>query len=192
MENKRTMTIVGGHQRIDAMDQLMKSPDYELSCAMVDLEEKDEISLNVFLNNTAAQGEWDALALQDLHALFPDINLEKDFGFDASDIDVMFNLEDQKEAMEAEREKAQEYTADTFREIKKKSREKAKAENTQGGSYNLDETDYVVQIVFPNNSEKHEFMRKIHKDPRETMLKSTVLYDIASGKLDISVFAGRE
>ena len=48
--NKRTMTIVGGHQRIDAMDQILRKNDYELSVAMIDVDEKDEVSLNVFLN----------------------------------------------------------------------------------------------------------------------------------------------
>jgi ParB-like chromosome segregation protein Spo0J len=190
--NKRTMTIVGGHQRIEAMDSLMRTSDYELSCAMVDLDEKDEVSLNVFLNNAAAQGEWDILALKDIGDIFPDIDFETDLGFDESDIAVMFGKQEKIQEAIEEQEKAQEFTTDTFREAKKKSRQKAKAENEEGGSYNLADSDYVVQIVFNNNQEKHDFMRKIHKDPKEIYLKSTVLYDIASGKLDISVFAERE
>jgi len=131
--NRRTMTIVGGHQRIDAMDSILRKDDYELTVAMIDVDEKQEAAINVFLNNPSAQGEWDTFALQN-----------------------------------------------------------AKRENRQGGSYNLAESDYVVQIVFPNNREKREFMRKIKKPEGEKFLKSTVLLDIYNQAYDLSVFGGNE
>jgi HSP20 family molecular chaperone IbpA len=190
--NKRTMTLVSGHQRLSAMDSLLRKADYDLTMSVVDVDEKTEVSGNVFMNNPSAQGEWDVLALKDLGEIFPDIDFEADMGFDPSDIEVMFGKQEKEIEAQIEREKAEEFTTDTFREAKKKSREKAKAENQEGGSYNLADSDYTISIVFPNNHEKHAFMRKIHKPERETMLKSTVLYDIASGKLDISVFAERE
>jgi hypothetical protein len=132
-----------------------------------------KVSLNVFLNNAAAQGEWDISALQDIGGIFPDIDFETDLGFDQSDIEVMFGRQEKIQEAVEEQEKAREFTAGTFREIKKKSRQKAAAENGEGKSYNLADSDYVIQIVFPNNHEKHDFMRKIHKDPKETYLKST-------------------
>jgi ParB-like chromosome segregation protein Spo0J len=190
--NKRTMTVVSGHQRLAIADELLKNPDYEITCALIDVDEKQEVALNVALNNQSLMGEWDILALKDIGEIFPDIDFEADMGFDTSDIEIMFGRQEKEAETHIEREKAGEFTADTFREAKKKSRQKAKAENESGGSYNLAESDYVVQIVFPNNHEKYAFMRKIHKPEKETMLKSTVLYDIASGKLDISVFAGKE
>jgi ParB-like chromosome segregation protein Spo0J len=190
--NKRTMAVVSGHQRLAIADELIKKPDYEITCALIDVDEKQEVALNVALNNQSLMGEWDIGALKDLGELFPDIDFEADMGFDSSDIEVMFGKEEKEIEAQIEREKAEELTTDAYREAKKKSREKAKAENQEGGSYNLADSDYVIQIVFPNNHEKHAFMRKIHKPEKETMLKSTVLYDIASGKLDISVFAGRE
>jgi ParB-like chromosome segregation protein Spo0J len=189
--NKRTMAVVSGHQRLAIADELIKKHDYEITCALIDVDEKQEVALNVALNNQFLMGEWDVLALKDIGELFPDIDYEADMGFDLSDIEVMFGKQDKELEAQIEREKAGEFTTDTFREAKKKSREKAKAENQEGGSYNLADSDYVIQIVFPSNHEKHAFMRKIHKPEKETMLKSTVLYDIASGKLDISVFAGK-
>jgi hypothetical protein len=174
------------------MDSLLRKDDYDLTMSVVDVDEKTEVSGNIFMNNQSAMGEWDILALKDIGEIFPDIDYEQDMGFDQADIEVMFGNQDKELEAQLEREKAEEFTTDTFREAKKKSRQKAKAENEEGGSYNLADSDYVIQVVFPNNHEKHAFMRKIHKPEKETMLKSTVLYDIASGKLDISVFAEKE
>ena len=187
--NRRTMTIVGGHQRIDAMDQILRKNDYELSVAMIDVDEKDEVSLNVFLNNPSTQGEWDIMALQDIKDIFPDIDYEFDMGFDQSDINILFGNQEEEQKFIEEQFIAQEFTADTFREAKKRGREKAKQENENGGSYNLAESDYVLQIVFPNNHEKHEFMRKIRKDPKEKFIKSSILLDIYNHAYDISVFS---
>ena len=66
--NERTGNLVGGHQRLREMDKLMgypdKADDYEVPCAVVDLDDKAEKELNILLNNPNLQGEydWDALA----------------------------------------------------------------------------------------------------------------------------------
>jgi 23S rRNA G2445 N2-methylase RlmL len=80
--NKQTMNIVGGHQRINEMDTIIRKPDYQLSVAMINVSEKDEVGLNVFLNNQSAMGEWDITALQVIKELYPDIDYEADMGFD--------------------------------------------------------------------------------------------------------------
>jgi len=104
----------------------------------------------------------------------------------------MFGRQEEGTKLAEEQAKAEEYTADHFRQAKKETRENAKRDNQQGDSYNLAESDYVVQIVFPNNHEKREFMRKIRKKPEEKFLKSTVLLDIYNRVYDISVFGGDE
>jgi hypothetical protein len=185
--NKRTMTLVSGHQRLAIMDSLLQKDDYDLTMACVDVDEKTEVSGNVFMNNPSAQGEWDLFLLQDIREVYPELDYEADLGFDKSDIAVMFGVEEQQKQIEQTREEAQEYTADTFRELKKNMREKAKEENAEGHSYQISDSDYVVQIVFPNNYEKRDFMRKIHKPEKDTMLKSTVLYDIYHQVFDLSV-----
>lgn len=186
--NKRTMTLVSGHQRLAVMDSLLRKADYELTMSCVDVDEKTEVSGNVFMNNQSAMGEWDIFALQDLHDVFPDLDYADDFGFDESDINVLFGKQEEADRLVEELDAAKEHTADTFRATKKKTREKAKAENENGGSYSLAESDYAVQIVFPNNREKHEFMRKIRKDEKETFLKSSILLDIYNHVYDLSVF----
>lgn len=190
--NKRTMTIVGGHQRIEAMDSIIRKDDYELSVAMVDVDEKDEVSLNVFLNNASTQGEWDVFALQDIKGMFPEIDFELDMGFDESDLNILFGRQEEVENAIQEQANAEEFTPDTFREAKKKSRQKAKEDNQNGDSYNLAESDYVIQIVFPNNRDKADFMKKIRKDPKEKFVKSSVLLDIYNHVYDISIFGGNE
>ena len=64
--NERTGNVVGGHQRLAALDALHDGPDYELDVAVVDLDEKTEREQNVFLNNIEAQGQWDLDRFGDL------------------------------------------------------------------------------------------------------------------------------
>jgi len=189
--NKRTMTLVSGHQRLSIMDSLLRKDDYDLTMSVVDVDEKLEVSGNVFMNNQSAMGEWDVFALQDIKGIFPEIDYEADMGFDESDINILFGRQEEEQELIKEQAEAEEYTTDTFREIKKKNRKKAKSENKNGDSYHLDESDYVIQIVFPNNHEKHEFMKKIHKNETETYLKSSILLDIYNRVYDISVFSGK-
>jgi hypothetical protein len=131
--NKRTMNIVGGHQRIKLMDDAERRDDYEFTVAMIDVDEKEEVAINMFLNNASAQGEWDIMLLQDIKGLFPDIDYEQDMGFDESDINILFGKREAEEKLIEEQAIAEEFTPDTFREAKKKSRQKAKADNETGG-----------------------------------------------------------
>lgn len=189
--NKRTMTLVSGHQRLSIMDSLLGRDDYNLTMSVVDVDEKTEAAGNVFMNNQSAMGEWDVFALQDIKGIFPEIDFEADMGFDESDINILFGKLEEEETLAENKAEADEFTPDTFRDIKKKTRQKAKTETENGDSFNLAESDYVIQIVFPNNHEKHEFMRKIRKSENETYLKSTILLDIYNHVYDISVFGGK-
>ena len=79
--NKRTGTVVGGHQRL----KVMKSLGYEeVDCVVVDLDEKKEKALNIALNKIS--GEWDndllANLLKDLDGSGYDITLT---GFDLAE-----------------------------------------------------------------------------------------------------------
>ena len=72
--NKRTGTVVGGHQRL----KVMKDLGYEeVDCVVVDLDEKKEKALNIALNKIS--GEWDndllANLLRDLDGSGYDITL---------------------------------------------------------------------------------------------------------------------
>lgn len=189
--NVKNNRLVSGHQRLNALDTLIKNNEYKLTVAAVDVEDETEIKGNIFLNNPSAQGEWDYFKLEDIHAVFPDIDFIKDIGFDASELDFIFNepseYSDFLKNKEAKKDAVQEYTQDTFKEAKNKSREKAAQENNTGDTYNIDNIDYQITFVFPNNQDKHDFMRKIRKDPKEKFLKSTILYDLNNKVYDLSV-----
>lgn len=61
--NKRTDTVVGGHQRL----KVLASRGEEFTWVIeVDLNEFDEIALNVALNNPALSGAWDPVKLGEL------------------------------------------------------------------------------------------------------------------------------
>ena len=64
--NRRTHHVVGGHQRLSALDAIMNRADYELDVIEVDLSEKDEVRLNVALNNPDLQGTYNFAAIDQL------------------------------------------------------------------------------------------------------------------------------
>ena len=76
--NKKTgNTLVSGHQRLTAMDQLQKydpatgKNDYTIRCDLIDMDEKAEKELVILLNNPNAQGEWD---YDQLASMVPEID----------------------------------------------------------------------------------------------------------------------
>lgn len=69
--NRANGHIIGGHQRLDQLDALMHKDDYELQVLAVDIPDpKEELSLNVALNNQDAQGEFDWELMESLVAEF--------------------------------------------------------------------------------------------------------------------------
>lgn len=83
--NKRTNTIVGGHQRYTVLRDLGYE---EVDVSVVDMDEQDEMALNVALNKV--EGEWDKDKLKDVIE-----QLEEDklvfTGFDDDEIDSLMN-----------------------------------------------------------------------------------------------------
>lgn len=90
--NKRTGNIVGGHQRLEQLDELEKRKDYDLTVSVIDVDEREEAEINVQLNNPSMQGDWDFDKLADIAEDF-DFTFE-DMGFSELDIDLMFDGDD--------------------------------------------------------------------------------------------------
>jgi hypothetical protein len=188
--NRQTMTLVSGHQRLAAMDALLRKPDYDLTVALIDVDEATEIKGNVFMNNPSAQGEWDIWKLEGLKDILPDLDYESDLGFDTSEISVMFGDsflqsdagQEEKQDVEQGIESPQEY-----RDIKKRTRDQEREDNESGVGERakIESTDFSVTFIFPNNHEKHKFMRSIRKPEQETHLKSSVLVDLNRKVYDI-------
>ena len=186
--NQRTGNIVGGHQRVDAMDTLLKKKDYELTVAVVDLEEQEEVKASIVMNNPSVMGEWNTDLLAEIKIDFPEIDFDTDLGFDRYDIDLIFadtELEEdifqEQKPVKDEIEKMREI--DAIKQAKKEHREKSKMENESGESHQIEKDDYMVTFVFPNNDEKWDFMRRIREKTSERYVKHTKLYDIQDGTL---------
>ncbi|EIP96863.1 hypothetical protein OpiT1DRAFT_01289 [Opitutaceae bacterium TAV1] len=86
--NRRTGNLVGGHQRLSILDELEGRNDYRLTVAAVDVDERTEKELNVFLNNASSMGEWDLQALGKLMEEFRPEELPE-FGFEAGELDFL-------------------------------------------------------------------------------------------------------
>lgn len=84
--NKRTGTVVGGHQRL----KVMKDLGYEeVDCVVVDLDENKEKALNVALNKIS--GEWDNALLSNLLKDLDDSGYDLTFtGFDLAEAQELF------------------------------------------------------------------------------------------------------
>jgi len=184
--NRLTMNIVSGHQRLVAMDKLMRTEDYELQVAFVELNEKQEIRANVLMNNQSVMGEWDVDKLAEIKLELPEIDFTADLGFDKADLSVMFaGMEELGESimptiieMKTEAERMAE--ADKFKAAKKQQRDAIHdKQNDSADTWAVEKDDYSVTFVFNTNTEKHEFMRRIRKPQKDRFVKATVLYDIA-------------
>lgn len=87
--NKRTGHVVGGHQRLAALDALEGSEAYALDVALVDLSLEEEKQQNLFMNNPAAQGQWDLDALEEMLRELDTKGLDA-AGFDLVDLETLY------------------------------------------------------------------------------------------------------
>lgn len=87
--NERTMNIVGGHQRLSQLDKLEGNGDYSLTVAIIDVDESEEAQINIELNNTSMQGEWDFSKLAAMPEAFSfDF---QEVGFTVPDVNEIFD-----------------------------------------------------------------------------------------------------
>lgn len=158
--NKTTGHIVGGHQRLDALDTLMRTDNYELEVLQVEMPLKDEVRLNVVLNNADAQGEFDFHGLEVLSAEY-DLSLSEDFGFSQEVIDINFpeitdDVDSKDYIQPSTPVVASEEDIAHMKEIKKEAREKLKERREEVGDYNT-ESKGILTIVFDRESAKKQW-----------------------------------
>ena len=150
--NKRTGNLVGGHQRLEQLDAFERNKDYELTVCVVDVDEREEATLNVQLNNPSMQGDWDLDKLANISEEF-DLDLGDDLGFTESDIDFMFEGDDRFSNMFDTQEKENmRGDLDAVKAARAESAEKLKEMNS---------IDWFTVIVFENEEERAEFMKEI-------------------------------
>lgn len=150
--NKRTGNLVGGHQRLEQLDALENSKDYELTVCVVDVDEREEATLNVQLNNPSMQGDWDLDKLAMMAEDF-DLDLSDDLGFTETDIDFMFEGDDRfSQLFETEEGENMRADLEDVKAARKKSVENLKERNS---------INWYTVIVFENEEKRNEFMREI-------------------------------
>lgn len=150
--NKRTGNLVGGHQRLEQLDALEKSKDYDLTVCVVDVDEREEAALNVQLNNPSMQGEWDLDKLASMSEEF-DLDLSEDLGFTESDIDFMFEGDDRfSQLFETKEGEDMRGKLDAVKQARKESADKLKDRNS---------IDWYTVIVFENEEDRNAFMQSI-------------------------------
>lgn len=154
--NKRTGNLVSGHQRISILDELEGKKDYSLTVAVIDVDEPTEKEINVFMNNQAAQGNYDSGLLEQL---LKDSSVNfADMGFDKLDIDLMFDgglelpgienlFDDNKEKAKPDIEKI-----NKMRDDRKKYKEKSNLKN---------DTEFYTVIVFQTRKESESFLNAL-------------------------------
>ncbi|MCA6489115.1 MAG: ParB N-terminal domain-containing protein [Chitinophagaceae bacterium] len=158
--NKTTGNLVGGHQRLSQLDVLEGKPDYELTVAMVKVNEKQEKELNIALNNPSMQGEYDFDMLKDL---LPGLDIENT-GFTEYDLSVIGVDED------LEKREEDNYVAGTKHSIEdiKAAKAASKEKNISGGE------NYIV-VTFSTIEAKESFLEKLGHEPDDRYMKGEIL-----------------
>ena len=164
---------------------------------MINVDEETEVKINIFLNNPAAQGEWDNELLQEIKLSYPDIDFQKDLAFDMLDMQYIFagsSLFDDENDSLFDTKTEQKDIADMVEEAKKADRLKAarqaerdmrKADNRSDNDYQAKYDDYTLTLVFENNAAKQDFCKRAHIEAKEKFVKSSILYDVADGKINM-------
>lgn len=168
--NKRTKTLVSGHQRLSIMDEEANSTDYELQVAVIDVSLEDEKKLNVQLNNTSMMGEFDDELLRNIA---DDIGFD-DLGFSDAEIDLFFNDEsfanDFQDKEEAGRSK------EALKDIKeeRKNMMQDKAEENSASFY------FVV--ICQSADEREQLFREMGIGYSEEFVPATALRKLNNAK----------
>lgn len=146
--NQRTGTVVGGHQRLKALDALEGSVNYRLTVAVVDVDEARERELNVLLNNSEVGGDWD---LEKLQAIIDseDVELENT-GFDMADMIRLFG-----EAPSQAGTDHQKAMADQMNQVKD-AYDALTASNADKA-----DTHFYCVVVFESYDRRTEFLEKL-------------------------------
>ena len=198
--NRQTMNCVGGHQRLAIMDKELNYPaiDYQLQVSMIDVDDETEVKINVFLNNPAAQGEWDEEKLQEIKLSFPEIDFQKDLGFDMLDIQHIFAGSDDFEDIQSIFDPKPEQIdivdmataagkADKVKKARQDERDMRKEENRGEDDYQAKHDNYTITLVFESNSAKADFCQRarLSNERKDAYIKSSVLYDIYDHKVQL-------
>lgn len=182
--NKISGNLVGGHQRLKVLDdewqKKYKNLDYTLVVAAVELDKKQEIELNIALNNPRLMGEYSIEKMNDIlsNSEYPELDFEiagiKDedlqvFGIDL-DLGKLEIQEIEHTIQNFEQVKAQEKAT----EDKAEHQAKTEAVKAVKADSKKNEVDTYVTLSFSNQSDKRAFMRKIGEQEDLLFIKGEI------------------
>lgn len=145
---------------MELLDSLMRTKDYSLDVAVVDMSETEEIAANVALNNSSAMGEFDYEAIKSLASDYS-LDLQADFLFDRDDLLVSFGL-DLGEAAVQKRDATT--TPELMQEIKDRKklvRDRFNAVRAEEGDYTTSAVPGVMTVVFTTESSRKAFCERV-------------------------------
>lgn len=164
--NETTGNLVGGHQRLSVLDELENRPDYELTVAVVKLSEAEEKKLNVFLNNSAAMGEWDEDKLAEIVREFSDA--PEELGFDLAEIEVVFENGELGGLFDDKNEKG-ETSIEAIKEMKNARKEhKVESDKTESG-------DHYAVLVFTDAAMRDRFLAWVGLKPGQRFVEGAAM-----------------
>ena len=169
--NRRTGNVVGGHQRLSQLDALEGTDNYSLTVAVIDVDEREEVEINIQLNNPSMQGEWDMDMLAEV-AVEHDFTFE-DLGFSDADIDIMFDGDDRFSQLFETDEVAE--TKGVLKEIKEDRQQMNERLEGENG------IDWYAVLIFADEDERREFFKRIHVPEYEQYLTVEQLERLARG-----------
>jgi len=147
--NKRTGNLVGGHQRLSILDDLEHSQNYLLTVSAIDVDDKTERELNLFLNNANVQGDWDIDALE---KIIKDLDGKiENTGFDKIELQALCDSAEMAGIFADEKDKM----GSTVEELKgiKDRREIARNKNQA-----LDDCEFYAVLVFEDRAKLDIFL----------------------------------
>lgn len=203
--NERTGHIVGGHQRLDALDALHRNKHYELDVAMIDVDEKTEKTINIALNNERAQGMIDFTKLQ---SILPQVSVE-DLGFEARELALLIpameapmnaptlaqmqDVERTAQAVTAQREAERAARAAANPEDEKDHRSRVQAmravlRETRTSRFlregvDSQDTEYFIIAQFPTKKAKAAFLKSLALKSTERFISGEEVMKLVEGAI---------
>lgn len=145
----------------------MRTKNYELEVVAVEMPLKDEVRLNVVLNNTDSQGVFDFAKIQALSNEF-NLDIESDFGFSPEVIDIQFPevaqaaaFSDKPSFADTEPRRASDEDIAKMKEMKKALRQELKEGNEEVGNFR-GEAKGILTVVFNCESDKKEWLKSLN------------------------------
>lgn len=207
--NERTGNIVSGHQRVSIADEINRydaetgKGDYDLKVEVINVDDKKEKELNIFMNSRSSQGEFD---YEKLALMIPeiDVNIAGLDEVDLSMVDIFIPSvteyevpdfspqQDKKEKAEQEKSVTEElnntvyHNSDGIHDMEKKESEEMSAEEKKALVKAIKEKvkegatiqgDPYFTVSFDSYDAKVEFLEFLGFNPEDKFIKGEELQE---------------